>query len=287
MRNYPLLYLEHLSERDLDLLARATGRSGPVAALRAQITANPENVDDLLAEPRVFDAIFGGAVGDIGPRVSPFLTFGVLVNRSARDISAAAYLPEWAGAGKRLPVFDVASLQEFLGRGAHRFFLVELLASFTRVASGAIWVKTRRGYRRRRFSELDLVHLSERVDALPASMRPAGYRRLGDVALFHAGVFPDHTARRHLVPGERERLAHSAGMGPAMAIGGGDDLRFHELAAAAWYRRAVEAAAAVVGTGPEFLEDMADHVPEARRTLNFLTDRYLFRFDTGLGRPGW
>ena len=41
-----------------------------------------------------------------------------------------------------------------------RFFFVELLASYTHVVSGSTWTATRRGWRRRRFSELDPVQLA-------------------------------------------------------------------------------------------------------------------------------
>lgn len=283
MRNYALAYLEHLSDGDLDLLARTAGPGTRPATLRRELAHHPDTVDDLLATPRLYEELFGPAA-PLGSRPSAFLTFGVLVNRSARDLHALTYVPEWTGAGQRLPVFDVDALRDFVDHGARRFFLVELLTSFTRVASGSTWVRTRRGHRRRRFSELDPVYLSEMVEAMPRSLRPAGYRRLGDVALFLAGVFPDHTARRALREADRDRLARSAGLSPAAALGPAD-LSFYEMAASAWYRRAAEEARAAVGAGPAELEDVAERIPQARRVLNFLTDRYLFRLDTGLAGP--
>ncbi len=281
--NYQLLYLEHLTEHDLDLLAQVAGGDEQGRSLRAHLGRHPEEIDELLADPQVFETIFGR---DIGSRVSPFLTFGVIVNRSARDLRSASFVPEWAGPGRRLPVFDVGSLRDFLDEATRRFFLIELLASFTKVASGSMWVRTRRGYRRRRFSELDPVRLAELVDQLPAAQRPAGYRRLGDVALFLSGVFPDHTARHPLGAHQREHLARSAGISPQAALDPSHHLGVYEAAGAGWYRRAVDAAAAAVGVGPEFLLDVADNFHHARRVLNLLTDRYLFRFDSGLVGPG-
>jgi hypothetical protein len=64
-----------------------------------------------------------------------------------------------------------------------------------------------------------------------------------------------------------------------------EDLAFHELLGAAWYRRAVEAAAALVGRGPEELLYLADHFTAARRVLNYLADHYLHHYEAGLGRP--
>ena len=283
MLNYPVLYPEHLSDHDLGHLSRVAGWRGPAARFRAQLAGEPGMIDDLLADPRLFDAIFAAPDPGFGPPVTPFLAFGILVHRSARELRAADHVPEWVEPGRRLPVFDVAPLREFVDDGARRYFLIELLASFTKVAGGSTLVKTRRGYRRRRYSELDPVGLVELVEQLPPVQRPAGYRRLGDGALFLSGVFPDHTARRPLGSTELRHLVDSAGIPP----GFGDDRRLdlYEAAGAAWYRKAVDAAEALVGSGPEPLRDVADRFRPARRFLNYLTDRYLFRLDTGLAGP--
>jgi hypothetical protein len=85
---------------------------------------------------------------------------------------------------------------------------------------------------------------------------------------------------------QRERLARSAAIGPTDALIEGDGVGFLERAGAGWYRRAVEEAEAVVGNGPSFLRDVADRFADARRILNYLADRYLYRRDIGLIRPG-
>jgi hypothetical protein len=282
MRNYPLLYLEHLSEDDLALLVRTAGAGEQPERLRARLCDEPQLIDDLLGHPGLFDALYGRPGTDLGGRITPFLAFGALVHRVADELGTERYVLEWTGSRRRLPVFDVASLRGFVEDGMRRFFLVEFLASFTRVASGSTWERTRKGYRRRRYSELDLVRLAEIVDQLPAAQRPAGYRRLGDVALFHAGVFPDFTVRHPPSPVEREHLARSAGVA-ARQLGPGHDLGFYEAVGAGWYRRAVDAAS--IGPGPRFLLDVAQQFREARRVLNLLADRYLYRLDTGLTRP--
>lgn len=283
--NYPLLYVEHLSEGDLDLLDRATAHGGGRETLRERLGADPDLVDAILADPGLFETVFDEHAVDLEVGVTPLLTFGVLVHRSMSDLRDAAHVMEWTAPGRRLPVFDVDTLRAFLDDGTRRFFVVELLASFTKIASGSMWVRTRHGMRRRRYSELDMARLAEKVEQLPASDRPAGYRRLGDVALFLAGVFPDHTASHPPRPMERERVARSAGIPVTDVLSEPGDLGFHELAGAGSYRRAVETAASLVGRGPEFLLDIADRFHEARRVLNYLADRYLHRRDSGLMRP--
>jgi len=281
--NYPLLQFEHLSQRDIELLSSIAGL--PEERVRARLVGDPGWVDQALASPALYEAIFGES-DNLGPIVTPFLAFAALVHHAEGDLGRASHLLEWSGPGRRLPVFDVGPLREYLEDGGRRFFLIEHLASFTKVASGTFWVRTRRGYARRRFSEVDPVRLADLVEQLPIEQRPGGYRRLGDVALFLSGVFPDHTARHPFPVSQRERLARSAAIGPTDALVEGDGFGFLEKVGAGWYRRAVEEAEAFVGHGPSVLRDVADRFADARRILNYLADRYLFRRDIGLIRPG-
>ena len=124
----------------------------------------------------------------------PFLTFAVAVHRLAAQLDTATYVNEWIGPRRRVPVFAVEPLRRLLADPLRRFFFVELLASYTHVASGSTWVATRRGWRRRRFSELDPVQLAGLLETVPPAERPGVLRRLGDLSLFLTGVFPDHTA---------------------------------------------------------------------------------------------
>lgn len=281
--NYPLLYLEHLGESDYELLAEAEGRD--VGAWRARLRAKPELIEEVLGSPRLFDTVLGKTETELWQRVTPFLAFAVLVYRAVKDLERVSYVDEWTGPRQRFPLFDADALREFMGDGVRRFFLVELLASFVRIASGSVWVKTRRGYKRRRFSELDPVRLAEMVDMLPSEQRPAGYRRLGDVSLYLSGVFPAYTSRHPLLPVQKERLARLAGLDPIRLVVSEDALAIYEVAGAAWYRRAVESATGVSGAGPEFLLDIADHFRTGRRVLNFMADRYLFPQQFGLVAP--
>lgn len=280
--SYALRYREHLSDADLELLAEAAGIDD--TTLRAALRNRPESIDELLAEPSLFEAVFEQPDPELRVRLSPFLAFGILVNRCAHDLESVTYTFEWSAPNQRLPVFDVDSMREVLEAGARRYFLIEFLASFTKVASGKMWVRTRRGYRSRRFSELDLVRMADMVEQLPMAQRPAGYRRLGDVALFLTGVFPDHTARHPLPPVYRERLTRSAGLDSRIALFGAE-LEFHEAAGSAWYRKAGETAAALVGRGPAELEFIADNFTPTRRVLNYLADHYLHHYQGGLSRP--
>lgn len=277
MLNVGLLCLEHLSDRDLRLMSDATG----VEVTRADLRVSQNALNELLASPELFDALFGDdRVADVG--VTPFLLFTALVHQAARDLESSPHFPEWIGSGHRLPVFDSSTLTTLVEDAVRRFFLIEFLASFTSIASGTTWIRTERGYRKRRWSELDPVAMSQMVALLPAPAKTAGYRRLGDVALFLSGVFPDHTSRHPLGEMTRARLAASAGVVNPEDEG---DMRFLEVIGSGWYERAVESADRVVAGGLDHLTDMARHFTDARRFLNYLTDRYLHRYDIGLMHP--
>src|SRR5579875_609395 len=220
-------YAEYLTEADLRLLARAVGLSEKAVAGLAD---DPSAIEGLLADPRVFDAVFGAS--DEMVFVSPFLAFGVAVHRAVADLAAMDYVPERSGLRQRIPLFDAPELRDFLGSAQRRLFLAELLASFTRVASGRYRVPSRWGGRpapgtgpgaeaasgpgpggrprTRRFSELDPVRLAGLLDVVPEESRPGIYRRLGDVSLFLAGVFPDYVAGQAFGPVNAARLLRAA-----------------------------------------------------------------------------
>ncbi|HLI14876.1 MAG TPA: hypothetical protein VKV23_02335 [Acidimicrobiales bacterium] len=259
------LYEEHLSEADRRIIEEATGLGPPFA--RA------------LGRPELEVAVFGADLGDHTlAAMSPFLAFAVAVHRTAAHLEGASFVEERFSARLRIPVFDVEPLRELLGTPERRFFLVELLASYTHVSSGATWQRTRRGWRRRRFSELDPVRLAELVELADELDRPGIYRRLGDLALFLTGVFPDHEAAFDFGP-RAPRLARVAGLAPTAADEEETGAALLERVGARAYRAAVasvERLGLPVTGSLAVVADMAERFATARRVLNVVTDRYLF-----------
>lgn len=268
-----------LSEADLAALAEAAGIDAAPEALRAA----PARVDALLRSPVVHRALFGGE--DLDPRLfaSPLLVFSVLVHRVAAELEDAAFIEEWLGPGRAVPVFDVAALREFLAAAGRRAFLAELLASYTRATSGTVWQRTARGWRRRRYSDIDPVGMAQMLEMVPASQRRAVCRRLGDLALFLSGVFPEHVAAHPLEPREVDRirrLLDGAGLdapGPApeeLAMAGGPQRGIWLLE---WLgRRAYRLAARAASASDREVREVADAFSRARRVLNVLTGRHLY-----------
>jgi hypothetical protein len=279
-------YLEHLGPGDLALVLRLAGRTAMEAGeAHALLRAEPGLVEETLASPAAAEMLLRGVPDDPEREpfvtASPFLTFAVAVERVAAELRGATYVSEWVGPRQRLPLLGGDDLRELLEDRRRRVFLASLLASYTRVASGSVWRRTERGWRRQRFSELDPVRLAATLEVLPESRHAAVHRRLGDLSLFLAGVFPDHTAARAFRPIELQRLGRAAAvagpagevLGEALESRGGVGLL--DQLGERWYRLAARAAPPA-GASTRLLEAIAERFVQARRALNLLADRHLF-----------
>ncbi len=260
------LYLEHLSDSDLAFLAGVTGED---------VRRDPARLEALIDSPATFRMLFAEPGRDPLLRGSPFLIFAVLVHRVVRDLGHVSFVEEWVGPRQRVPVFDTASLRDFGADRQRRFFLAQLLASYTNVTSGSTMVKTSRGWRRRRFSELDPMRLIELAELVSEAERPSVYRRLGDLSLFLTGIFPDYAGERLIAERDRRGLERALATVDRERSEGRDGVWLLEQLGRRAYRIAQQAAdrrtmmAAVLG-------DVSENFAAARRVLNLLTDRYLF-----------
>jgi hypothetical protein len=274
-------FASHLTDTDLALLASVAagladaGRAVDASSLRSE----PAALLRLLEHPGVLRAVLGP--NDTAPgraaSASPFLVFAVFVQRATAELASMDYVLERTGLRQRVPLFDAPALRDFLDEPARRLFLAELLASFTRVASGRYRVRTGGRTRTRRFSELDPVRLAGLLDAVPRAERPGVYRRLGDVTLFLTGVFPDYASNHALGPVHAARLLRAAHL-PASQQERLTDTPAIELLehlGARWYRAARDLAP-VATARLTVVGDVADRFRQARRVLNHVADRYLF-----------
>lgn len=260
--------LEHLTDEDLRVLAAMAGTGTDRAG---ELRRRPDAVLELAGRPELFDRIYRDTPGLAG--VSPFLAFLVAVEAAGRELAGTAYLAERSSARQRVPVFDTPRLRDFLADPMRRLFLAELLASFVRVAGGRFWTRTGRGWRAQRYSELDPVRLAEAAEQVPAAHRPGAYRRLGDVSLFLAGVFPDYAQRYAFGPFDTDRLLRAAGIAGQGELA---PIQLLEHLGTRWYRRAFELAP-VATAQLLVVAQVADRFQDARRVLNHIADRYLAR----------
>jgi hypothetical protein len=283
-------YADHLTDADLGLLAKAADQ--PTAQAASWLRAHPEQLPGLVGDPRVFQAVFGAPAAAAQPArpaaasamaslASPFLIFAVAVHRAGTELATMDHVPERSGRRQRVPLFDAPELRDFLGSAARRLFLAELLASFTRNAAQyrpVPRVQPRsRSPRGRRVSELDVVRMAGLLDTVPEAERAGVYRRLGDVALFLTGVFPDYAAGHALGPVSAARLLRAAQV-PARQL---DELAeapaidLFEHLGAQWYRAAWGLAPARTAR-LAVVAEVAERFRQARRVLNHVADRCLF-----------
>ena len=292
-------YASHLTDADLGLLVSVTGAPAGTGRLGGAgdavdlswLRGDPETLLRLLEHPGVFRAVLGAEDGARGWAVpaSPFLVFAAFVQQAAAELASADHVPERTGLRQRVPLFDAPALRDFLSDPARRLFLTELLASFTRVASGRYRVRVGGRMRTRRFSELDPVRLAGLLDAVPPAERPGVYRRLGDATLFLTGVFPDYASTHALGPLDAGRLLRAARLPSSQQerLASSPAMELWEYLGARWYRAARDLAPAdtarVVVVG-----DVADRFRQARRVLNHLADRYLVSPDQPwFEQPSW
>jgi hypothetical protein len=271
-------WLEHLTEDDRALLTRV-GREAGIDPGRLQ--TDEAALAAVLCHPSVFGAVWTDRTDEALVRSSPFLVFATAVHRGWVDLQGARHVAEWVGTRQRLPVLGGEDLRAFLAGGPRRLFLTSLLTSYTRVASGSTWVHTRRGWRRRRFSELDPVRLASLLEVVPAEERPGVYRRLGDLALFLTGVFPDHTALHAFRPLAEGRLLRAGGIGGQRDLDRGSALisgsvGLLEHLGQRWYELACRTADPPLAGTMEVVAEVAEQFTVARRVLNLVTDRYLY-----------
>ena len=258
-------YGERLS--DHDLLTLAGGRADQVPVLRRE----PTLVLDLLGRPAVAEAVLAARCDEPGrfSYVSPFLVFAAAVHQTSNALAGRSYVVDRTGPRSRLPVFDGPVLAAFAAEPAHRLFLADLLTSYARLASGVMWRRGQRGWRQQqRWDELDLSRLAALCGTLPVAEQPGVWRRIGDGALFLAGVFPEY-AERSLGLVEIARLQRATGLRLSSATGPISGL-LEELAGRAYQRAGGSVPRAVV-----------ESPQSARRVLTLVADRYLFPIAAG------
>ena len=205
-------YLARLSDADLGALVDADAVTADRATARIEaLHRQPALLLDALDRPATSAAVLNlawatesGAVheqtraADRFAMISPFLLFAAAVHRTAADLAGASYAPERTAPRQRIPLFDGGRLSAYLASPRHRLFLADLLTSFARISGGVVLAPD--GRHRRRWNDADPHRLAVLLDALPPAERPPVWKRLGDLALFLAGVFPD--AAERLVPDE-------------------------------------------------------------------------------------
>ena len=250
------LLLEMLSDTDIAFALQAAGSPhGPrlEAAVRS-IRQDPTILTGLLDDPSIYPALRVDPQNLV--RVTPYFLFSIILRQARRELHARTFTAEWLSPRRRLPVFDAKRVAAVLEDEARLHYLADLLASFTARRGTDKPAMDGPGLARdRRHDDADLDalrHLRARateVDAFTVD------RRMGDVALFLAGVFPD-------------------------SAGGALQLAAWEAESEARYRDAARAPLARQCGLDQVLGRLAADVRPSRKALNFVADRFLYPLHT-------
>lgn len=226
---------------------------------------DPDFVEALLGDERVFQRMVRDE--EILLHVSPHLFFSVLLKQARQDLEAESYTME-RRQRQRVAIFDAPQAAKLLADRPLRDYLAGMLASFTRVHGFTQRVRVRRGvWRKQRFNDLDLESLIRYASALEAEQRFLVYKRIGDVCLFLAGMFPEYIEGRSRQPaGHAPRLARGR-LAQSIEDYEREGRRFYGLAAGHHTARAAELAAPLAA--------LADNFTLAEKPLSFIASHYL------------
>ncbi|MGA2283860.1 MAG: hypothetical protein ABSH07_09375 [Candidatus Dormibacteria bacterium] len=262
---------ERLSDTDLRWLVEAAGEADLTPS---ELRADPRRLVELTEHPAAAASLLG-ARAELFPAVAPPLVFLILVSHTLQGMETRTFVGEPMEGGSGVPVFDAAELRGFARVPARRIFLADVLASFAHLESGVRWVLSDTGWRRRRYSDLDPLSIAERVADATGAERSAALRRLGDLALFLSGIFPEYATARPIEPRRLERIHRLLAAvssrpvdGPGELLLAAGDVRgiwLLEWLGRHAYKLAVEMPDA---TDAPLLAEVGHRFRTARRTLN-------------------
>jgi len=254
-----------LSDADLRFIveAVATQRSDHAHIIEL-VRDKPDFLEVMLDSEKLFRRVI--TEEDILIKISPRLLFDILLRRALKDIERESYTMERVGAVERIPVFDNERVVDLMKDKRLRDYLCDVLVSFTRTQSATVYFKSGRVYRRRRYSDLDVDDMIAISGLVEEELRFPLYKRIGDICLFIAGIFPEHiTARtpdqfttRPRIAGKKQR-----------------SLQDYEEDAWKFYRLAAEQSDARRANLEDILVTLADNFTLAKKPLNLISERYI------------
>ena len=215
-----------------------------------------ELLEVMLNDPKLAERLLNEE--EVFVRVSPYLMFAVLLRRLRRDLEGRSFLFERDERGRRIPIFEAPQATRLLGDLGTREYLIEMLCSFVRTNSSLLYWKDRGAWHKRKFSDLDMDDMIALCHLVEPAFKPRLYKRVADIALFLAGIYPDHGS--FFSRGPRSRATRCA-----VADYEREGRRFYTLAA----RKPEPPWPASV------FEDLAQKFTLAREALNSLNDFYL------------
>ena len=248
-----------LAERDLRfVIETALPERRDIDHLLGLLREDDAFVEAMLADPRLFERVM--AEEAVGLRFTPALFFHVLLAQAHKDLQQAHYTLERRDR-QQIPIFDSHAVADLLAERPMRQYLAEMLASFTRIHGFTYPVRVRSGvWYKHRFSDLDVDSLIRLCGAVEEQLRFGLYKRIADVCLFIAGIFPEYAQPGAAVPWSQR---------------GQRDLEDYEQEGRQFYGLASQHEGAALLELREVLRALSEQFALAVKPLTFLSQHYL------------
>jgi hypothetical protein len=224
-------------------------------------------VEAMLRDEELFDRVVGDE--EILVKISPKLFFAILLEKIRRDLRKETYTVERRHLQK-VAVFDSDKVVDLLSRKQIRDYLAEMLASFTRIESFTLPVRVRKGiWRKYRFNDLNVDSLIRYCQVVDKEHRFRFYKRIADVCLFFAGMFPEHIEAQYRYPLSGKLRPRATGQSRR-------SIEDYEEEGKAFYERAAEHEAARTQNLDGVLLSLSENFTLAEKPLTFMSDHYLW-----------
>lgn len=260
------------TDSDLQFLAGviAGDDQGAAAGLVRAWRDEPSLIEPALDDERVVRRLM--ADPRMVVELSPRLLFSVLLRRVRRDLSEIPYTVERIHADGRVVVFDAAPSHSLLRAPAVFDYLVDLLVSFER-AETVVVQQVSDSVRIHRLNTLSIEDMMELASLIDPAMRPMVFRRIGDIALFTTGLFPEAVVRE-----QRPTLAARSAAPPRQRL----RIEDYEAEGRRFYRLAADRLTSSHPSLAQILARLSEEFTAARKPLTVLSERYV-----AWTRPHW
>jgi len=256
-----------LADRDLDFLVRiAAPEEKETSGLKKQILKDADLRKYLIADDKVFRRTMDDE--EVVLKISSFLYFEILLRKAQKELDKVSHTVERTGS-QRIPVFDAPEVVKLLANEELLQYLVDMLASFTKVENYVIPIRIAKGiWRKIRFNDMDIDALHRYCEVLDEDQRFSIYKRIGDVCLFILGIFPEYVYFDYRYPSSGEIRPKIAGH---LRRG----IEEYEEEGKKSYRMASEHPVAEILRMSDIFSSLHDNFNTAKKPLNFISQHYL------------
>jgi hypothetical protein len=174
-----------LTRADMDFIRRTL-------SMPSMVHLDEEEVEEILENELLFKRVMNEEEPFLS--ISPYLFFRILLKRAHRELRWESFTIERHGMQK-IFVFDTDRLTELLERRDLRAYLATMLSSFTKVETTVFYLIASGRVYRFKYSNIDMDDVEEGLKLVEEEKRFPLLRRIGDIALFLLGIFPEYLNR--------------------------------------------------------------------------------------------